>query len=111
MDSSLEVAIYAALMAFALNMAASPFMIPALTRLKIGQNVRDDGPSSHLTKKGTPTMGGIIIIVSFVAASLLFLDDNLDGLMLVFVTVGFGLIGFLDDYIKVVKRRSLGLSA
>lgn len=111
MDSGLEVAIYAALMAFALNMVVSPFMIPALLRLKIGQNVRDDGPMTHLTKKGTPTMGGIIIIVSFTAASLLFLGGNLDGLMLVFVTVGFGLIGFFDDYIKVVKRRSLGLRA
>jgi len=111
MDSGLEAAIYAALIAFGLNILASPLMIPALTRLKIGQNVREDGPQSHLTKRGTPTMGGIIIIISFAAASMFFIYGNLDGLMLVFVTIGFGLIGFFDDYIKVVKRRSLGLRA
>jgi len=111
MNTGLDIAIYAALAAFAINIAISPFMIPALTRLKVGQNVRDDGPQTHLTKSGTPTMGGIIILISIVAASLFFIRGNLDAMILLFVTAGFGLIGFLDDYTKVVKKRSLGLRA
>ena len=111
MNSGLQIAIYAALIAFFINIAVSPMMIPALARLRIGQNIRDDGPSSHLSKKGTPTMGGIIILISLVASSLFFIAGNLDALILIFVTAGFGLIGFLDDYTKVVKRRSLGLRA
>ncbi|MCL2619278.1 MAG: phospho-N-acetylmuramoyl-pentapeptide-transferase, partial [Defluviitaleaceae bacterium] len=109
--NGLETAIYAALTAFAVSVVLSPALIPALTRLKVGQNVRDDGPSSHLSKSGTPTMGGIIILISIVASSLFFMAGNFDALILMFVTAGFGLIGFLDDYTKVVKRRSLGLRA
>ncbi len=108
---SLDNAIYAALIAFFINIILSPFIIPFLTRLKFGQNVRSDGPQTHLKKKGTPTMGGIIILVSLVCSSLFYFRGNRDGLMLLFVTVGFGFMGFLDDYIKVVKKRSLGLRA
>ncbi|MCL2698728.1 MAG: phospho-N-acetylmuramoyl-pentapeptide-transferase [Defluviitaleaceae bacterium] len=108
---SINTAVYAVLMAFTLNIALCPIIIPHLTRLKVGQNVRSDGPQSHLSKKGTPTMGGVMILLSFFVVALLFLRDNTDGLVLLFVTLGFGAIGFCDDYIKVVKRRSLGLRA
>lgn len=103
--------IYAALIAFFLNIILSPLIIPFLKRLKFGQNVRDDGPSSHLKKSGTPTMGGLIILASMTLASLLFTIHNPKLQAVLFVTLGFGMIGFLDDYIKVVKKRSLGLTA
>ncbi|WP_341877164.1 phospho-N-acetylmuramoyl-pentapeptide-transferase [Defluviitalea saccharophila] len=104
-------AIYAALIAFLINLILSPILIPFLSRLKFGQFVRDDGPKSHLKKAGTPTMGGIIILISIILTSLLFLKDNMDGMAVLFVTVGFGIIGFVDDFIKVVMKRSLGLRA
>lgn len=103
-------AVYAVLIAFFLNIVISPFAIPLLHKLKFGQNVRDDGPNSHLKKAGTPTMGGIIILASIVITTLFFIAGNREVQTILFVTVGFGLIGFLDDYIKVVKKRSLGLT-
>lgn len=111
MTFELTHAAYAILIAFGINIILCPIIIPYLTRLKFGQNVRDDGPKSHIKKTGTPTMGGIMIILSFTLSSLIFLKDNLEALVLIFVTVGFAVIGFFDDYIKVVKRRSLGLRA
>lgn len=103
-------ALYAVLIAFFLNIVLSPFVIPLLERFKFGQTVRDDGPSTHLKKSGTPTMGGIIILASMVITSLLFIVNNKEVQTILFVTVGFGLIGFIDDYIKIVKKRSLGLT-
>lgn len=103
-------AIYAVLIAFFLNIVVSPFAIPLLHQLKFGQNVRDDGPGTHLKKAGTPTMGGIIILLSIIVTTFFFLKENEAAQTILFVTVGFGMIGFLDDYIKVVKKRSLGLT-
>lgn len=111
MQFDLYSAIYAILIAFLANIILSPIIIPFLTKLKFGQNVRDDGPQSHLIKSGTPTMGGIIILISLVVASLFFLKDNYDAIAVLFVTIGYGIVGFIDDYIKVVKKRSLGLKA
>lgn len=111
MEFNLYSAIYAILIAFILNVFLCPTIIPFLTRLKFGQNVRDDGPQSHLVKSGTPTMGGIMILISLVISSLFFLKGNKDGMAVLFVTIGYGIIGFIDDYIKVVKKRSLGLRA
>ncbi len=108
MDKSI---IYAVIVAFLLNIVISPFLIPILHKMKFGQNVRDDGPRTHLKKSGTPTMGGIIILCSIVLTSFLFIYDNRELQSVLFVTLGFGMIGFLDDYIKVVKKRSLGLTA
>lgn len=102
-------AIYALLIAFVINIILCPIIIPFLTKLKFGQNVRDDGPKTHLVKAGTPTMGGIMVLISFIMASCIFLKNNPDGIALVLLTLGFGLVGFLDDYIKIVKKRSLGL--
>ncbi len=111
MNSSLTQAVYAALIAFLSSVVLCPRFIPFLTRLKFGQNVRSDGPSTHLKKSGTPTMGGIVILLSFVLGSVLFLKNNGDGLIIMFITLAYGVIGFVDDYIKVVKKRSLGLRA
>ncbi|MFR4986714.1 MAG: phospho-N-acetylmuramoyl-pentapeptide-transferase [Lachnospirales bacterium] len=111
MQFDLYSAIYAILISFFINILLCPIIIPFLTRLKFGQNVRDDGPQSHLVKSGTPTMGGIMILISLVISSLFFLKDNKDGIAVLFVTIGYGIIGFIDDYIKVVKKRSLGLRA
>lgn len=108
---TLNMAIIAVLIAFTANIILCPFFIPLLKRIKFGQNVRTDGPTSHLKKSGTPTMGGIVILISFLIASLFFLRGNTEAKLVVFVTLGFGMIGFIDDYIKVVKKRSLGLRA
>ncbi len=97
--------------AFGISVVLSPFMIPFLKKLKFGQFVRDDGPESHLKKSGTPTMGGLIILCSIVVTSLLYVKSNPQILPILFVTLGFGLVGFLDDYIKVVMKRSMGLHA
>lgn len=99
------------LIAFCINVLISPVIIPFLTKLKFGQYVRDDGPKSHLKKAGTPTMGGIIILISILITSLLYVNKYPKIIPILFVTIGFGLIGFLDDYIKVVMKRSLGLKA
>ena len=111
MEYTLNTAAYAILIAFAVNIVLCPILIPYLVKLKFGQYVRNDGPKDHIRKAGTPTMGGIMIIISFLLAVLLFLQDNREGLALVFVTLGFGIIGFLDDFIKITKKRSLGLRA
>lgn len=95
---------------FILSVIAAPLLIPLLRRMKFGQQVRDDGPQSHLKKAGTPTMGGIIIIVAFTLAYLKFSVVNTDFYVLLVAVIGYGLIGFLDDYIKIAFKRSLGLT-
>lgn len=111
MSYDLISAVYAALIAFVINIILCPVLIPYLHKLKFGQTEREDGPKSHLIKSGTPTMGGIMILLSFVFACIFFVKNNPDGLIIIFVTLGYGVIGFIDDYIKVVKKRSLGLRA
>ena len=104
-------AVYALLIAFGVSVILCPLLIHYLVKLKFGQYVREDGPKDHLRKAGTPTMGGIMIILSFLLASIFFLAGNREGAALMLVTLSFGVIGFVDDYISVVKRRSLGLRA
>jgi len=99
------------IISFVICVVLGPFVIPFLRRLKVGQTVRDEGPKSHLKKSGTPTMGGIIILVSVVVTSMLYVKDYPKIIPILFLTLGFGLIGFLDDYIKVVLKRSMGLRA
>lgn len=96
--------------AFAISILTGPILIPFLKRLKVGQTVRDDGPKEHLKKNGTPTMGGIMILLSIAATALLFMQENKRIVPILFLMLGFGLVGFLDDYIKVVLKRSMGLS-
>ena len=99
------------IISFAISVVLGPVVIPFLRRLKVGQTVRDEGPKSHLKKSGTPTMGGIIILVSVVVTSMFYVRDYPRMIPILFLTLGFGLIGFLDDYIKVVLKRSMGLRA
>ncbi len=94
-----------------ISLAMGPFMIPFLTRLKVGQSIREDGPQAHLVKAGTPTMGGIIIITAIMVSSFIFAGSSKEVLTAVLVMLAFGGIGFWDDYIKVVLKRSLGLRA
>lgn len=100
-------------LALLITLVLSPFLIPVLRILKFGQNVRDDGPKRHLKKAGTPTMGGIIFLVGIIAGALLAAEKpaSMEMVTLVGITLGFGLIGFVDDFIKVVMHRSLGLRA
>ena len=100
--------IYAALVSFAAAFILCPLAIPFLTKLRFGQYVRDDGPQAHLKKAGVPTMGGIVILLGFAVSSLIFSDGGEMPAVLI-TTALFGLVGFADDYIKVVKKRSLGL--
>lgn len=97
--------------AFAISVVLCPILIPLLKRLKFGQEVRDDGPKTHLKKEGTPTMGGVVILIAIAVTCLFYMKDYPEILPILFVTIGFGLIGFLDDFIKIVMKRSLGLRA
>lgn len=102
--------ILAVIIAFVISTILCPIVIPFLHKLKFGQQVRDDGPQAHLKKQGTPTMGGLVILSSIIITSLLYLKDYPKIIPVLFVTAGFGVIGFLDDYIKIVMKRSEGLN-
>ena len=97
------------LISFAVSLVLGPVVIPFLRKLKMKQTERTDGVQSHLKKAGTPTMGGIIILASIVVTSLFYVKDYPKIIPVLFLTVAFGLIGFLDDYLKVVLKRSDGL--
>lgn len=97
-------------LSFFISVIVSPIVIPFLKKLKIGQTVREEGVEAHKAKNGTPTMGGTIIMVGIIAVTLLYMKKYPDCIPILFATVGFGIIGFLDDYIKVVMKRSKGLS-
>lgn len=86
-----------------------PLLIPFLKRLKFGQYIREEGPQSHQKKSGTPTMGGIVIVLSIVITSLIYIKEYKGIIPILFSTIGFGIIGFMDDYLKVVMKRNLGL--
>ncbi|MFZ5555893.1 MAG: phospho-N-acetylmuramoyl-pentapeptide-transferase [Pseudomonadota bacterium] len=104
--------VLAALTALAISFFVGPAMIRKLTAYKIGQAVRDDGPQTHLTKAGTPTMGGALILVSIAVTTLLWADlSNRYVWVVLFTTLGFGIVGWIDDYRKVVHRNPKGLSA
>lgn len=94
---------------FALSAIMGPVIIPILRKMKMGQTEREEGVKEHLKKAGTPTMGGVIILLSIVITSVFYLRSNPQIIPVLFVTLGFGLIGFLDDYLKVVMKRSDGL--
>ncbi|MBR6451340.1 MAG: phospho-N-acetylmuramoyl-pentapeptide-transferase [Lachnospiraceae bacterium] len=104
--------VYAALLlSFALSALLGPVMIPFLHKIKFGQTIREDGPQSHLKKSGTPTMGGVIFLLPLVITSLLYARRYPMVLPVMLMTVGFGVIGFIDDFVKVVLKRSMGLTA
>lgn len=110
MSSEYNIYIISIISAFVLALVAGPIFIPILTKLKFGQTVRDDGPKSHLKKTGTPAMGGIIIIIPAAIVALAFSKDK-DMLLVLITTFLFGIIGFIDDYLKIKNKRSLGLRA
>jgi phospho-N-acetylmuramoyl-pentapeptide-transferase len=103
--------IYASLTAFLICFLLGPWMIRKLAQMQVGQYIRDDGPKTHLDKAGTPTMGGTLIIVSIVVSILLWSDlTNFYVWITLFVVVGYGLVGFIDDYLMQIKKQSKGLS-
>ena len=96
---------------FIIALILGRIFIPILRRLKAGQSIREDGPKSHLKKSGTPTMGGLIFLITILITTLIFTNFKLSVFMLLFATFAFAGVGFIDDYIKVVKKRNLGLTA
>jgi phospho-N-acetylmuramoyl-pentapeptide-transferase len=104
--------IYASLTAFLICFLMGPWVIRKLGKMQIGQYIREDGPEAHHKKAGTPTMGGALIVSSIVISTLLWSNlTNIYTWILLLVIVGYGLIGFIDDYLMQVKKRSKGLSA
>ncbi|MEH7177273.1 phospho-N-acetylmuramoyl-pentapeptide-transferase [Neobacillus vireti] len=110
-----QVIFFTILMGFLITVLLSPFFIPFLRRLKFGQSIREEGPKSHQVKTGTPTMGGIMILFSIIITTLVmtgkFSEPTVKTYLLILVTFGFGLLGFLDDFIKVALKRNLGLTS
>ncbi|MDX8288260.1 phospho-N-acetylmuramoyl-pentapeptide-transferase [Metabacillus indicus] len=110
-----QIIIFTILMGFLISVLISPIFIPFLRRLKFGQSIRDEGPKSHQKKSGTPTMGGVMIILSVIVTTIVmsykFAEPSVEMYLLLFVTFGYGLLGFLDDFIKVVMKRNLGLTS
>ena len=105
-------AVLACLTALAISLIAGPMVIRKLTAYKIGQAIRDDGPQTHLAKAGTPTMGGALVLIAILITTLLWADlENRFVWVVLMVTFGFGAIGWVDDYRKVVYRNPKGLSA
>jgi len=105
------------MISFLITVLLSPIFIPFLRRLKFGQSIREDGPESHMKKSGTPTMGGIMIVLSIVITTLIMVQKLLpapisyETWLLIFVIVGYGMLGFIDDFIKVALKRNLGLTS
>lgn len=110
-----QVIFFTIIMAFLITVLLAPLFIPFLRRLKFGQSIRDEGPESHQKKTGTPTMGGIVFLVSIVITTFVmtgkYSEPGPETYLMILVTVGFGLLGFLDDFIKVVMKRNLGLTS
>jgi len=103
--------IYAAITALVICFVLGPWLIRKLQSLKIGQPIREDGPDSHFSKEGTPTMGGLLIIFAAIISTFLWSNLTVDYVwMIMMVTVGFGLIGFMDDYRKLAHKNSKGVS-
>src|SRR5678816_1663431 len=105
-------AVLATMTALIISFVIGPRMISWLTKMRIGQSVRDDGPQTHLIKAGTPTMGGALILVSIAVTTLLWSDlRNRYVWIVLLTTLGFGIVGWVDDWRKVVRRNPKGLSA
>lgn len=103
------------IVAFAISVILSPMLIPALHRLKFGQSIREEGPKSHMKKAGTPTMGGMIFLIAIILTTLIIGAGkgliSTESVTLLIVLVGFGIVGFLDDGLKVFFKRNLGLTS
>src|SRR5699024_2393214 len=114
---SLYVVIITIAISFLITVLLCPICIPFLRRLKFGQSIREEGPQSHMQKTGTPTMGGVTIMMSITVTSFIVVFKFMDGpvtyqfWLLLLVLLGYGLLGFLDDFIKVAMKRNLGLTS
>jgi phospho-N-acetylmuramoyl-pentapeptide-transferase len=108
----MRITIYSAVVSFIMVLLLGPVVIPALKRFKFGQNIREEGPKSHLKKSGTPVMGGIMFIIAILITSFV-ITSKVNGILIIAIvtTLGYGLIGFLDDTIKIKRKRNLGLRA
>jgi len=105
-------AAYAAVTSLLISFLLGPWVIRKLTQLKLGQEIRNDGPESHLSKAGTPTMGGTLIILSFVISVFVWQEINLFYTWIIFLTaLGLGILGFMDDFLKITRKNSDGLRA
>ena len=102
--------VMAVILTFALTAVGEKFAIPVLHRFKFGQQIREDGPQEHLKKQGTPTMGGIVFVLAILIVSLIFAPGHPKVLPVLLLTVGFGAVGFVDDYMKIAKHQSEGLN-
>src|SRR5499426_2894815 len=101
---------YASLTALLISLLLGPWLITRLREFQIGQHIREEGPQSHQKKAGTPTMGGLLIVVSIIVPTLLWTNlRNRFIWLLLLTTIAYAAVGFADDYIKIVKKRSLGL--
>ena len=94
-----------------LSLILGKILIPVLKKLHAGQSIREEGPKSHMVKSGTPTIGGLIFLFSAIITTLLTGNFKVSVFMILFSTLAFGAVGFIDDYIKVVMKRNLGLRA
>ncbi|MFZ7131106.1 MAG: phospho-N-acetylmuramoyl-pentapeptide-transferase [Eubacteriales bacterium] len=103
--------ILATFISFIIIFFIGPYFIPFLKKLKFGQNIREEGPQSHMAKSGTPTMGGIMMILAITITCIIFINQRSEIFIALLATLGFGLIGFVDDFIKVILKRNLGLRA
>lgn len=110
MKNIANVLILSFLFSFFLTVLIAKYSIPYLRKFKLGQNIRDDGPKSHLSKAGTPTMGGIFFVLSIVITNLIFRNFSKQILAVFIGMIGFSSIGFLDDFFKLIMKRSLGLN-
>lgn len=108
----MSVTIYSAIVSFVMVLLLGPIIIPLLKRFKFGQSIRADGPKSHLIKSGTPTMGGIMFILTIIITTIV-IAQKISGTLAVAIitTLGYGLIGFIDDALKIKRKRNLGLRA
>ena len=108
----MRITIYSAIVSFLMVLLLGPIVIPALKRLKFGQSIREDGPKSHIKKSGTPTMGGIMFIITIIITTIV-IAPKISGTLIValITTVGYGFIGFLDDTLKIKRTKNLGLRA
>jgi phospho-N-acetylmuramoyl-pentapeptide-transferase len=104
--------VYSVLIAFFISLILGPILIPLLHKLKFGQNIREEGPKSHKKKAGTPTMGGLIFIISsFIAMAILIRKPSDEAMIALYAFIAFGLIGAIDDGLKIIHKKNLGLKA